>query len=63
MNQNKNNNPNDDTTTTERVMWTRMFVDRDSTERAFKTLEDRGYSKTISISSCPMIHANIFEEL
>jgi len=45
MNQNKNNNPNDDTTTTERVMWTRMFVDRDSTERAFKTLQDRGYSK------------------
>ncbi|MFN3756447.1 MAG: hypothetical protein ACK4RM_05795 [Flavobacterium sp.] len=35
----------DDHTTTERSMLTGMFSDRESTERAYNTLQERGYTK------------------
>ena len=45
MNQNRSDNNTDNSTTTEHAMLTGMFVDRASTEHAFNSLHDKGYTK------------------
>ena len=44
MNENQNYNQKSDNTTRERGMLTGMFRDRESSENAFNTLHERGYS-------------------
>ncbi len=40
----KDKNPNRDMTSSDKSMLTGMFSDRESTERAYKNLQERGYS-------------------
>lgn len=44
-NRNNNQNQKDENMTEERGMLTGMFRDRESTENAYKTLQERGYTK------------------
>ncbi len=45
MRENQNQNQRDENMTAERSMLTGMFSDRESTENAYNTLQERGYSK------------------